>query len=433
MRKKLVSLMLGLCLCISGIDIPCSVEVMAANEQQEEQTEFVYTVKDDNTIEINSYAGNDKEVRIPGEINNLKVTSIGESAFEYCESFTRITIPKGVAILDYNLFDFCINITDVTIPESVKWIRGRAFSGHEKLQNIFYTGTEEEWSDIFVTENCALYLFNADVHYNSVFCFHNNVKKYEGKDVVSCAEPGYTAGEYCEECKVWLVGHEKIEKPHNYEYVNEIPPTCTEKGLSGGWECSVCGEALDVREEIPAPGHEEDVYPGKSPTCTKAGKTDGKKCTTCGEVTVKQTVIPALGHTEATLKAVKPTYTKTGLTEGKKCKTCGKVTVKQKKVAKKKLKKVTISSVKSTKKATVNVGWKKVTDASGYIVEYSTSKKFTKKTTKTVKIKKGKTIKTALKKLKSGKKYYVRIRAYKTVSKKTVYGSYSSVKTVKIK
>ena len=138
-------------------------------------------------------------------------------------------------------------------------------------------------------------------------------------------------------------------------------------------------------------------------------------------------------HTEIIIPAVPATYTKSGKTEGKKCSECGKVTVKQKKIAKKKLKKVKISSVKSSKKKTAVVTWKKVSDASGYIIEYSTSKKFTKKTTKTVKIKKGKTLKTTLKKLKSKKKYYIRIKAYKTVGKKTVYSSYSSVKSVKIK
>ena len=136
---------------------------------------------------------------------------------------------------------------------------------------------------------------------------------------------------------------------------------------------------------------------------------------------------------EETVKAVKPTYTKTGITEGKKCSVCGKVTVKQKKVAKKKLKKVTVSSVKSTKAKQAVVKWKKTTKATGYIVEYSTSKKFTKKTTKKVTVKKAKSKKTTLKKLKSGKKYYIRIRAYKTVGGQTVYGAYSSVKTVKVK
>lgn len=138
-------------------------------------------------------------------------------------------------------------------------------------------------------------------------------------------------------------------------------------------------------------------------------------------------------HTEIIIPAVPATFTSSGKTEGKKCSECGKVTVKQKKVAKKKLKKAKISSVKSSKKKTAVLTWKKVTGASGYIIEYSTSKKFTKKTTKTVKIKKGKTTKATLKKLKSGKKYYIRIKAYKNVGKKTVYGSVSSIKSVKVK
>ena len=45
----------------------------------------------------------------------------------------------------------------------------------------------------------------------------------------------------------------------------------------------------------------------------------------------------------------------------------------------------------------------------------------------------GTTNKTTLKKLTSGKKYYVRVKAYKTVNGEKVYGSASSVKTVKVK
>ena len=98
-----------------------------------------------------------------------------------------------------------------------------------------------------------------------------------------------------------------------------------------------------------------------------------------------------------------------------------------------KVKKPVLSSVKSSKKKTAAVSWKAVARANGYIVEYSTSNKFTKKTTKTLKIKKAKAVKATLKNLKSGKKYYVRVKAYKTVNKKAVYGSYSNVKSVKIK
>lgn len=84
---------------------------------------------------------------------------------------------------------------------------------------------------------------------------------------------------------------------------------------------------------------------------------------------------------------------------------------------------------KKGRKALVN--WKKVSNASGYAIQYSTSKKFKKPVT--VKVKKAKTTSTTLKKLKKGKTYYVRVRAYKTVNGTTYYGKYSSVKKVRIK
>ena len=79
------------------------------------------------------------------------------------------------------------------------------------------------------------------------------------------------------------------------------------------------------------------------------------------------------------------------------------------------------------------MGWIKKTGASGYIVEYSTSKKFTKKTTTTISVKGGKTKETTLTGLKSGKKYYVRVKAYKVVNSKAVYGAVSDVKVIKVK
>ena len=37
------------------------------------------------------------------------------------------------------------------------------------------------------------------------------------------------------------------------------------------------------------------------------------------------------------------------------------------------------------------------------------------------------------KNLKSGKTYYFKVRAYKTVDKSNIYGSYSGIKSVKVK
>lgn len=80
----------------------------------------------------------------------------------------------------------------------------------------------------------------------------------------------------------------------------------------------------------------------------------------------------------------------------------------------------------AAKANTVTVKIKKVADAEGYQIQYSTSKKFTKKTTKTKTTKK-----TSYKvtKLKKKTTYYVRVRSYKLDENgKKVYSKWTTVK-----
>lgn len=98
------------------------------------------------------------------------------------------------------------------------------------------------------------------------------------------------------------------------------------------------------------------------------------------------------------------------------------------------VKKVKTLKVKSKKKKTATATWKKLSKIDGYFIEYSLKKNF--KSIKTKKLnKKSKTC--TIKKLKSKKKYFFRIRAYKkyTANGKsiTVFGPYSSVKSIKVK
>ena len=92
--------------------------------------------------------------------------------------------------------------------------------------------------------------------------------------------------------------------------------------------------------------------------------------------------------------------------------------------------KVKITKAKNVKTKKLTVKWKKTSKAKGYQIQIATNKKFTKgKKTKTL----SKTT-YSFKKLKKNKYYYVRIRAYVYDSNhKKVYGSWSTVKKVKIK
>lgn len=88
-------------------------------------------------------------------------------------------------------------------------------------------------------------------------------------------------------------------------------------------------------------------------------------------------------------------------------------------------------TVKNSKSRAIKVSYKKVSGATGYVITYSTSKKFTKSTTKSVVTAK---LSKTITKLKKGRTYYVKVRAYKKDSKgKKTYGSYSPVRSVKIK
>lgn len=98
----------------------------------------------------------------------------------------------------------------------------------------------------------------------------------------------------------------------------------------------------------------------------------------------------------------------------------------------KKPKKTSISKIKAQKKG-FKVTWKKVSNAKGYQVKYSTSKKFTKKTSKTATVKKATTTSKTVKDLKKKKTYYVKVRSYKTVNGKKIYSDWSKVKKVKTK
>ncbi len=96
--------------------------------------------------------------------------------------------------------------------------------------------------------------------------------------------------------------------------------------------------------------------------------------------------------------------------------------------------KVTATRIlKTAKKGTsVTVTWEKISNISGYEIQYATDSKF-KKNVKKVNIGKKSTQKKKISKLKKGKTYYIRIRTYKKSSGKKLYSSWSKVKKIKLK
>lgn len=91
---------------------------------------------EDGSVTITDYRGTDRELVIPDNIDGVKVTSIGSSAFYRCDNLERVTLPEGVASIGYGAFWACSNLKSVVIPASVTSIGENAFSACSSLTSV---------------------------------------------------------------------------------------------------------------------------------------------------------------------------------------------------------------------------------------------------------------------------------------------------------
>ena len=138
----------------------------------------------------------------------------------------------------------------------------------------------------------------------------------------TCVKPGYTAGVYCPDCKIWLSGHEVIPASgHLFEnYISDNNATCTVNGT----KTSKC-ERCDATDTIVIPDSKLDHTWGEwkvllSPSCTVVGyeKRYCKNCTASEGRSVETT-----NHANAyTVDAVSATCSAVGYTSGLYCSEC---------------------------------------------------------------------------------------------------------------
>ena len=76
------------------------------------------------------------------------VVKIGYNAME--DSMARsITIEYGLRTIEDYAFKNCKNLVDITIPRSVKYIGQNSFFGNDRLKDVYYDGTIEDWCNIY--------------------------------------------------------------------------------------------------------------------------------------------------------------------------------------------------------------------------------------------------------------------------------------------
>ena len=169
--KKLMAVLVCMAMTVAGVPV---LTVSAANYEGETDDGLGYTVYDDH-VEI-TY-GDAENLIIPGEIDGLPVTHIGDYAFSDCGRLTTVTIPGSVTSIGEGAFNWCTGLTSVTIPSSVTSIGSGAFNLCTSLTSVFIPSSvtvigEEpfRWcnslTEILVDDNNANYISRDGVLFN---------------------------------------------------------------------------------------------------------------------------------------------------------------------------------------------------------------------------------------------------------------------------
>lgn len=100
---------------------------------------------------------------------NSQLYKIGNYVFFGCTSLTGIIIPTGVSYIYNSAFSNCTSLTSITIPESVISIGVAAFDLCDKLEIVYYGGTEEQWNAVSIgwrnydLENATKYYYSEEL------------------------------------------------------------------------------------------------------------------------------------------------------------------------------------------------------------------------------------------------------------------------------
>ena len=276
-----------------------------------------------------------------------RVETIGDEAFEYCYSLTSVTIPDSVTSIGKFSFSCCFDLSCVTMGTGVTSVGYWAFYGCRYLTDVYYGGTQTQWSAIsFDEENTDL--TSANIHYQHIHdytlfpsvtveptCTQNGYTEYTcafgetfrqpilalGHDyngavtVVdpTCLKDGYTLTQ-CTRCSDTQTTDPVSALGHKYSiFVSQVEPTCLDGGYTT-YACSRCDAQKDD-DKVSALGHDFSVFVDTvEPTCLEEGYSV-YQCVRCEEKQTRDQV-PALGHDySGTVTVVDPTCQAEGYTE----------------------------------------------------------------------------------------------------------------------
>lgn len=94
------------------------------------------------------------------------VQSIGKGAFNDCEKLRTIRIPNGITTIEADTFRDCYALSEFIIPSSVTMIGKSAFRTLNRIDDLYYGGSKEQWDAIANDGYNGAFAYTA-FHYNS--------------------------------------------------------------------------------------------------------------------------------------------------------------------------------------------------------------------------------------------------------------------------
>ena len=101
------------------------------------------------------------KVEIPDSVINL-----GGGAFSYCYSLKSVELSSNASILNNSvIFNNCTSLETVIFSKNIKRVGCGVFSNCSNLKDVYYTGTINEWRNIYIDSGTSNGVYNTENKY----------------------------------------------------------------------------------------------------------------------------------------------------------------------------------------------------------------------------------------------------------------------------